>query len=126
MRVRLVGKDEGLTHYVGDTKFELTRLHSGRARLLRKRATPKGKGKEPDPEQLHKLILTECLTGWENLEGEDGKLIPFSEENRIVVLDALPGDVVAEIVEKITSPFASSDDEGDDDEEGGDDLPGKE
>lgn len=94
MAVRLITENERNVFEYDGTKFYYRRVGATQTLVINKKHTKRG---ITDFAAVGYEIVEYCLLDWENMEGADGELVPFSKE----LIKQLPDDVIQELSTQI-------------------------
>lgn len=94
--IRLISKNENFKFHVPgtDTVIFYRRISNAEARVLTQKYTQRG---EMDNDEFGKELLSNYVTGWDNVIGSDDKKIAFKPE---LIFD-LPNPILVELINKI-------------------------
>lgn len=99
--LRLIRKDETREFEAAGTTFVVKLQSHAAARNLRLKHSNRGR---VDEKAMAAELFQEHLVGWRNLADAEGALIPFDPKLVLMVVDALPDDVIMLITAKIREP----------------------
>ena len=95
----LTKKNEAWVEYNEDVKFKLRALDRKTMSELRKKATkkkytatPSGRQivEEVDDELFDALVFDHIISGWEGIVDEEGKPLPCTKENKLMLVNSAP------------------------------------